>query len=163
MTAIVTLNYIYRSVPHIHPLLRISPPYIFNQSSCTGIFIPRIGPPNHAHSTKMIFIETPTLSSSRSPWQCKKEATVHRTAKKFAVDRKHVREWCQSATAHHVKGQTCAVYAVANLCQSILTIEFSGARGTGHRISSEGRSAACNTCIMFTSRCGTGRGGVFAR
>jgi len=31
--------------------------------------------------TKMIFVETPTLSSSR-----KNEASVHRTAKEFAVD-----------------------------------------------------------------------------
>jgi len=71
----------YRSVPHIRP------PYVFSQSSCTGIFISRIGPPNHGHSTKMIFVETPTLSSSRSPWQRKNGASVHRTAKEFAVDR----------------------------------------------------------------------------
>ena len=40
------------------------------------------------------------LSSSRSPWQRKNEASVHRTAKEFAVDRKCVHEWCQLATSH---------------------------------------------------------------
>ena len=85
--------------------------------------------PNHGHSTKMILVETPTLSSLRSPWQRKKEANVDRRAKEFAIDRKRVREWCQSATAHWKdKPAEClenaAVYAVANLCQSILTIEF---------------------------------------
>jgi len=38
----------YRSVPHIRPPSRISPPYVFSQSSCTGIFISRIGPPTMA-------------------------------------------------------------------------------------------------------------------
>jgi len=89
----------YRSVPHICPPSRISPPYIFSQSSCTGIFFSRIGPPTIAILPKMI-VKTPTLSSSRSPWPCKNEASVHRTAKEFAVDQKRVREWCQSATAH---------------------------------------------------------------
>jgi len=87
----------YSSVPHIRPPSRISPPYIFSQSSCSGIFISRIGPPNHGHSIKMIFVETPTLSSSRSQWQRKNEASVQRTAKEFAVDRKRDCEWCQSA------------------------------------------------------------------
>ena len=36
---------LYHSVLHICPPSRISPPYIFSQSSCTGIFISRIGPP----------------------------------------------------------------------------------------------------------------------
>jgi len=122
-------------VSHIYtPPSRISPPYIFSQSSCTGIFISRIGPPNHGHSTKMIFVETPSLSSSRSPWQCKNEASVHRTAKEFTVDRRRVREWCQSATAHWKDNpaeclENTSVYAVANLCQSILTIKFQGLGG----------------------------------
>ena len=38
----------YRSVPHICPPSRISPPYIFSRSSCTGIFISQIGPPTTA-------------------------------------------------------------------------------------------------------------------
>ena len=41
-----------------------------------------------------------TLSTSKSPWQRKNETSVHRTAKEFAVDRKCVHEWCQSATSH---------------------------------------------------------------
>jgi len=45
---------------------------------------------NHDHATKMIFVETPTLSISRPPWQCKNEASIHRTAKEFTVDRKRV-------------------------------------------------------------------------
>ena len=59
----------YRSAPHIHPPSHISPLYIFRRSSCTGIFILQIGPPNHSHATKIAtwsFIETPTLP--RSPW-----------------------------------------------------------------------------------------------
>jgi len=79
----------------------------------------------------MIFVETPTLSSSRSPWQRNNEASVHTAAKEFAVDRKRVCEWCQSATAHWKDKP--AVYAVANLCQSILTIEFLGLGGPGRQ------------------------------
>ena len=62
-------------------------------------------------------------------WQHQNEASVHRPAKEFANDRKHVREWCQCYST--LKGQTCGelgkhavVYAVANLCQLFLTIEF---------------------------------------
>ena len=90
----------------------------------------------------MIFVETPRLSSSRSPWQCKNETSVRRTAKEFAVNRKCVREWCQSATAHWKdKPAEClenaAVYAVANLCQSILTIEILGLGGTTELVARE--------------------------
>jgi len=60
--------------------------------------------------------------------------------------------------------ENTVVYAVANLCQSILTIEF---LGLGGRQNSEGRSAALiglkYNVPMSTSRRGTGRGGVFAR
>ena len=93
----------------------------------------------------MIFVETPTLSSSRSPWQHKNEASIYRTAKEFAIDRKRVREWRQSATlTAHWKDKP-AVYTVANLCQSILTIKFLGLGGPGQQ-------------TMSTSRRGTGRG-----
>ena len=57
----------YRSVPHI------SPHYVFSQSSCTGIFISRIGPPNHGHSTKLIVytvkfkVPVATQEQSRCP------------------------------------------------------------------------------------------------
>ena len=44
----VHIIYMYRSVPHIRAPSRISPPYIFSQSSCTSIFISRIGPPTMA-------------------------------------------------------------------------------------------------------------------
>jgi len=82
----------------------------------------------------MIFVETPTLSILKSLWQRKNKASIHRTVKEFAVDRKHVREWCQSATAHWKdKPAEClenaAVHAVANLYQSILTIKFLGLGG----------------------------------
>jgi len=100
-------------------------------------------PPNHGHSTKMIFVETPILSSSRSPWQRKNEASVHRTTKEFAIDRKCVCEWCQSATAHWKdKPADClekaAVYALANLCQSILAIQFlEDKRNDGRSVSNQ--------------------------
>jgi len=43
------VDFWYRSVPDIcAPHSRISPSYIFSQSSCTGIFISRIGPPTMA-------------------------------------------------------------------------------------------------------------------
>jgi len=58
-------------------------------------------------------------------WQCQNEASVHRSAKEFADDHKCVREWCQ---CYKDKPMEClenaAIYAVTNLCQSILTIEF---------------------------------------
>ena len=72
MTALMLNSFcIYCSVPHIHPPSHISPPYIFSRSSYTGIFISQIGPLNHGHATKIAtwsFVETPTLSSSRSLW-----------------------------------------------------------------------------------------------
>ena len=103
----------YRSVPHIRPPYRTGPPppYIFSQSSCT--------------------IATPTLSSSRSPWwndnarmkpasteQLRNSPTI---ASMFASD--------VNATAHWKEKpveclENTAVYAMANLCQSILTIKF---------------------------------------
>ena len=43
---------IYRSVPHICPPSRTSSPYIFSRSSCLGIFISQISPPNHGHATQ---------------------------------------------------------------------------------------------------------------
>ena len=61
-------------------------------------------------------------------WQCQNDASVHRPAKEFTDDHKRVREWCQCYSI--LKGQTCGVlgkcslYAVTNLCQSILTIKF---------------------------------------
>ena len=55
------------------------------------------------------------------------ETSIHRPAKEFTNDRKRVREWCQCYSALN-KPVEClenaTVYAVANLCQSILTIEF---------------------------------------
>jgi len=40
-------------------------------------------------------------------WQHKNEASVHTTAKEFAVDRKHIREWCQCYST--LKGKTKGV------------------------------------------------------
>jgi len=77
----------YRSVPHIRPPLAYKPPLCFQPKFLHRYFYLAYRPPNHGHSTKMIFVETPTLSSSRSPWQRKNGASVHRTAKEFAVDR----------------------------------------------------------------------------
>ena len=40
-------------------------------------------------------------------WQRKKGASINKTAKEFAVDRKRVREWCQNYDT--LKGQSCGV------------------------------------------------------
>jgi len=40
-------------------------------------------------------------------WQSKNEASVHRTAKDFAIDCKRVRKWRQCYST--LKGQTCRV------------------------------------------------------
>ena len=70
----------------------------------------------------------------RSGGVCQNEASIHRTAEEFTDDHKRVREWCQCYST--LKGQTHAeclesatMYAVANLCQSILTVEFLGLWG----------------------------------
>jgi len=67
-------------------------------------------------------------------WQRQNEASFHRSAKEFADNRKRVREWCQCysiiETCWKDKPAEClenaTVYAVANLCQSILTIVGNG-------------------------------------
>ena len=63
-------------------------------------------------------------------WQRKNEASICRTAKEFAVDLKHVCEWCQCYST--LKGKTWGVlgniYTMANLCQSILTKRYSSFR-----------------------------------
>ena len=62
-------------------------------------------------------------------WQRKNKASIHRTAKEFAIDHKWVCEWCQCYST--LIGQTGGVlgklpfYAVANLCQSMLTTRYS--------------------------------------
>jgi len=61
-------------------------------------------------------------------WQHQNEASIHRTAEEFTDNFKRIREWCQCYST--LKGQTrgvlgnTAVYSVASLRQSILTIEF---------------------------------------
>ena len=75
-------------------------------------------------------IETPTLSSSRFP----NEASVHRPVKEFTSDRKCVREWHQPTECL----ENTAIYAVANLCQLILTIEFlEDKRSEGRSVSNQ--------------------------
>ena len=126
----------------------------------TGIFISRIGPPNHGHSTKMIFVETPTLSSSRSPWQRKNGASVHRTAKEFAVDSLACPR-VVSISNSTLKGQTRGMLGKRR-CGQPLSVDLD------HRVSELVARAdrqllsACNNNIMSTSRRGNGRGGVFA-
>jgi len=82
---------------------------------------------------KHIFVETPTLSSSRSPWWSSntrtKPAFTDQLRNSPMFDRKCVHKWGQCYST--LKGQTqgevlrnTAVYAVANLCQSILTMKF---------------------------------------
>ena len=84
---------------------------------------------------KMICVETPTLSSSRSSWQRKNEASVQRTAKEFAVDRKRVREWV-SVSNSTLKGQTRGKLGKRHClrCGQPLPVDLdhrvSGARGT---------------------------------
>ena len=75
-------------------------------------------------------------------WQCQNEASVHRLAKEFANNNKRVREWCQCYSTLKDKPAEClentAVYTVANLCQSILTIEFlEDKRSEGRSVSNQ--------------------------
>jgi len=72
-------------------------------------------------------------------WQCQNEASVHRQAKEFADDNKHVRKWCQCYRTLKDKPAEClenaTIYVVANLCQLILTIEFlEGKRSEGRSV-----------------------------
>ena len=67
-------------------------------------------------------------------WQRQNEASVHRPAKEFANDHKRVRKWRQPMECL----ENAAVYAVANLCQSILTIEFlEDKRSEGRSVSNQ--------------------------
>ena len=75
-------------------------------------------------------------------WQCQNEASIHRQAKEFADDNKCVCEWCQCYSTLKDKPTEClenaAVYVVANLCQSILTIEFpEDKRSEGRSVSNQ--------------------------
>ena len=140
----------YSSVPHIRPPSRISHPLHFQPKFLHRYFYPAYRPPNHGHSTKMIFVETPALSSSRSPWQCKNEASIHRTATEFAVRIASVfaPEWHQSATLTAHWKDKAAVYAVANLCQSILTIKFLGLGGPGQQNIARADRQLLSVCIL---------------
>ena len=78
-------------------------------------------------------------------WQRQNEASVHRTAEKFADDRKRVREWCQCYST--LEGQTRGVLGkhrrlrYVHLCQSILTIEFlEDKKSEGRSLSNQPRS-----------------------
>ena len=82
-------------------------------------------------NTNMIFRRnsyTVKFKVSVVEWQCQNEASVHGTAKEFTDDRKRVCEWCQRYSTLKECLENTAVYTVANLCQSILTIEFQGWR-----------------------------------
>ena len=57
-------------------------PCIFSAKSCGGIFMPRIGPPRRSSYTVRFKV-------SVVEWQRKNEASIHRTAKHFSIDRKH--------------------------------------------------------------------------
>ena len=117
----------------LYPPSRISPLYIFSPSSCTGIFISQIGLPNHGHATKIAtwsFVETPTLLSSRSLWSGNartKPASTEQLRNLLMITSESASG--VNAIAHWKdKPKEClentAVYAVANLCQLILTTEF---------------------------------------
>jgi len=58
-----------------------------------------------------------------------------------------------------------AVYAVANLCQLILTIEFLGLGGTTELVARADQQLLIEFYSVPRSTCrrGTGRGGIFAR
>ena len=83
-------------------------------------------------------------------WQCQDKASIHRKAKEFADDRKRVHEWCQYYST--LKGQTrgvlgnATVFAVANLCKSILTIEFLEDERSEGRSMSNQLLSVCNIC-----------------
>ena len=129
----------YTIVSRIYTPFTYKPPLHFQPK-----FLHRYFYLTYRHPNQWPFYQNnvPTPSSSRSLWQRKNEASIHRTAKEFAV---HVRDSLVSRPLEsgvnqqrqHIfrkdKPAEClenaAVYAVANLCQSILTIKFLGLGG----------------------------------
>jgi len=86
---------------------RISPPYIFSQSSCTVIFISRIGPqpwPFYQNDLRRISYTV----KFKVPVERKNGATIHRTAKEFAID-SLVCPRVVSISNSTLKGQTCGM------------------------------------------------------
>jgi len=80
-------------------------------------------------------------------WQRQNEASVHRTAKEFADDRKRVSmlQHRKDKPAEYL--ENAAVCAVANLCQSILTIEFlKDERSEGRYVSNQ-LVSVCNIVL----------------
>jgi len=98
----------------------------------------------------MIFVETPILSSSRSPWQRKNEAGFHRTDKEFTINHKRVREWCQCNST--LKGQTRGKRRCLR-CDQPLSVDLghqvSGARGTTELEARADRQLLLVCNIMF--------------
>ena len=75
-------------------------------------------------------------------WQRQNEASVHRPAKEFANNRKRAASGINAMAHWKDKPVEClentAIYAVANLWQSILTIEFlEDKRSEGRSVSNQ--------------------------
>jgi len=104
----------------------------------------------------MIFVKTPTLSSSRSLWQRKNEASVHRTAKEFAVNHKRVRELV-SINNSTLKGQTRGMLGKCRClcCGQPLSVDLdhrvSGAWGTTESVARADRQllSVCNIMFLY--------------
>ena len=92
-------------------------------------------------------------------WQRQNEASVYRTAKEFADDRKCVREWCQCYST--LKGQARGVLRKCHRlhCGQPLSVDLdhwvSGGREKRRKIGVESAS----TELVSPSRRGPGRGG----
>ena len=110
--------------------------------------VPHIRSPSRMYMHRYFYLAN---SPPPQPWPCyqnqpQNEASVHRTAKEFGDDRKRVCEWCQCYST--LKGQTHGELGKCHYlrCGQPLSVDLD------HRVSG-----------MSTSRCGPGRGGVFAR
>ena len=124
----------HTEVSRTYTPLRVLSPLHFSWSSCTGIFISQIGPPNHGHATKIAtwsFVETLTLSSSRSPWWSgnarMKPASTDQLRNLMTII--SISASSVNAIAHWKDKpaeflENATLYTVANFCQSILTTEF---------------------------------------
>jgi len=140
---------VHRSVPHLRPPSRISPPGHFQSQFLHRYFyLENSPPPPTNHATKMA---TPTLSSLRSPWwsgnAIMKPASTEQLRNSPTITSMFASD--VNATAHwKEKSAEClentAVYAVANLCQSILTTEFlEDERSEGRSASNQLLSVLC--------------------
>ena len=76
-------------------------------------------------------------------WQRKNEASIHKTAKHFTIDRKRVCKWCQKYSP--LKGQTCGALGKRRrlCCGKPLSVELE-LMWAGHRKGGRNRERKCH-------------------